>query len=262
MQQICADLHAEYEDLRSFLVGLVEAQWRLPTPADGWTIHDQISHLACFDEQAVFAYEKPDAFAVEIAELMQSEDPFSFVDAQVASTRDMTGAEMLAWWDRAHAGIISTFGPLDPKTRMIWYGPPMSVRSKVTARLMETWAHGQDIVDALGCKRPVTNRIRHVCHIGVKARAFAYATNGLKRPKTDVHVALTGPFGDSWQWGDPQCGQQISGPAIDFALVATQRRHVDDCDLEATGPDAEEWLQIVQTFAGPPGTGRKPGQFA
>ena len=48
-----------------------------------------------------------------------------------------------------------------------------------TARLMETFAHGRDVADALGAHaRAATARLRHVCHLGVRTRGFAYLING------------------------------------------------------------------------------------
>jgi len=142
-----------------------------------------------------------------------------------------------------------------------WYGPPMSAASKITARLMETWAHGQDVADALGRTRVATDRLRHVAHIGVGARPFSYAINGRELPADPVRVELIGPSGDQWTWGDPDAANVVRGSALDFCLVITQRRHRDDTDVVAEGPLADEWLAIGQAFAGPPGTGRQPGQF-
>jgi uncharacterized protein (TIGR03084 family) len=127
---------------------------------------------------------------------------------------------------------------------------------------METWAHGQDIVDGLGLTRPVTDRIEHVCHIGVRAFPNSYRANGRDVPDTPVRVELSGPSGQAWAWGEEDAGDMVRGPAFDFALVVTQRRHPADTKLDITGPVATEWMSIAQAFAGPPGEGRRPGQFA
>jgi uncharacterized protein (TIGR03084 family) len=137
----------------------------------------------------------------------------------------------------------------------------MSPTSMATARLMETWAHGQDVADALGAEHAVTDRIRHVAHIGVRARDFAYRVRGLEPPAGEFRVELTGPGGDVWTWGPDDAPQRVTGPALDFALVVTQRRHRSDLALVAEGADADHWLDIAQAFAGPPGEGRRPGQF-
>ncbi|HNQ99825.1 MAG TPA: hypothetical protein PKN52_07470, partial [Trueperaceae bacterium] len=56
--------------------------------------------------------------------------------------------------------------------------------------------------------------------------------------------------------------QSVTGPARDFCLLVTHRRHRDDLDLVATGADADRWLDIAQAFAGPPGSGRTPTRGA
>jgi uncharacterized protein (TIGR03084 family) len=138
----------------------------------------------------------------------------------------------------------------------------MGARSFITARLMETWAHGQDVVDALGAHREPTDRLRHVAHIGVGARPFSYVTNGRQPNEAPIRVELVAPSGAEWTWGPEDAADRVTGPALDFCLLVTQRRHRADVDVVADGPNADEWLDIAQSFAGPPGTGRRPGQFA
>ena len=137
--------------------------------------------------------------------------------------------------------------------KIAWYGPPMSPTSMATARIMETWAHGHDVADALGIVPPPTDRCKHVCHLGVRTRGFAYLVRGEDVPDAEIHVALTGPSGDLWTWGSPEAEQRVTGSGYDFALLATRRRHVDDVDVHAEGDDAAHWLTIVQAFAGLPG---------
>jgi uncharacterized protein (TIGR03084 family) len=256
MDAICDDLHAEYEALDAIVASLSEAQWSTPTPADGWSVRDQISHLWFFDERELLALTDADAFAADMKALMAS----GGTEASVAPGRSMSGAELLANWRRDRARLLAVARSVDPSTRVPWYGPAMAARSAITARLMETWAHGQDVVDALGASRPPTARLRHVAHIGVRARPFSYLVNGRDLPDAPVYVALEGPDGDTWEWGDP-ADDRVTGPALDFCLVVTQRRHVADTVLQVQGPAAQDWIGIAQAFAGEPGGGRLPGQF-
>ncbi|HME65054.1 MAG TPA: TIGR03084 family metal-binding protein, partial [Streptosporangiaceae bacterium] len=175
-----------------------------------------------------------------------------------ARYRDRTGAELLAWFDTARAALLGTFASLDPQTRLPWFGPAMSAASSLTARLMETWAHTQDIADALGVTREPTPRLRHVAHIGVGARAFSYAARGQAIPGTPVRVELAAPDGTAWTWGPADAEDRVSGTALDFCLLVTQRRHRDDLALTVDGPAAQQWMAIAQAFAGPPGPGRPP----
>jgi uncharacterized protein (TIGR03084 family) len=136
----------------------------------------------------------------------------------------------------------------------------MSTMSFVTARLMETWAHGQDIADALEMPRTATSRLRHIAHLGVRTRSNSYVVRGLAGPVTPVTVALTGPAGESWVWEESESpGDRIQGSALDFCLVVTQRRNVADTGLVVEGSTASQWMSIAQAFAGPPGPGRPSG---
>jgi uncharacterized protein (TIGR03084 family) len=98
-----------------------------------------------------------------------------------------------------------------------------------------------------------------VAHIGVGARAFSYGLHGRELPDAPVRVELAAPDGSTWAWGPEATADRVTGPALDFALLITQRRHRDDLALEITGPHAREWMEIGQAFAGSPGAGRRPG---
>lgn len=261
MESICADLRAEHQDLDVLVGGLDEPEWDHDTPAEGWTIRDQISHLTYFDDRAQVAATEPDSFRAwrdggGLAELMASPS------ADVALGRDMTGTDLLEAWRGGREQLLAALSKLDPKDRVPWFGPDMSVLSKATARLMETWAHGQDVADALGMQRNPTDRLKHIVHIGVRALPYAYTVRKLDVPSEPVRVEVTSPSGEVWTWGPDDATNVVRGNALDLALVVIQRRHRDDTSLAAEGAIADEWLSIAQAFAGPPGPGRRPGQFA
>jgi uncharacterized protein (TIGR03084 family) len=257
MDAICDDLEAEHADLDALVTGASLADLERPTPAAGWAVRDQIAHLWFFDQRAVMAVSDAAAFEADKAVMLAPGG-----DRAVAAGRALDGAELLAQWRSERTAMVAVLRALDPKARIPWYGPAMGARSFATARLMETWAHGQDVADALGVTRVPTDRLRHVAHIGVGARPFSYATNQRELPDGAIRVELTAPGGDTWTWGPDDATDVVSGPALDFCLVVTQRRHVDDTALVVTGPLAADWISIAQAFAGPPGDGRKPGQFA
>jgi uncharacterized protein (TIGR03084 family) len=220
-------------------------------------VQDQIGHLAYFDGTATMALTDPDAFRASIDALL---DTLGGGDPTLAESRAMTGEQQLARWRAGRDVLLAELRRTDPKARIPWYGPPMSAVSFATARLMETWAHGQDIVDALGATREPTDRLRHVAHIGVRARPFSYVTNGREMPDGEVRVELRAPSGELWTWNE-SIADRVMGDALDFCLVVTQRRHLDDTGLKVEGPLATDWMAIAQAFAGPPGEGRGPGQF-
>ncbi|MGY1604837.1 TIGR03084 family metal-binding protein [Geodermatophilus sp. SYSU D00815] len=249
MAVLTADLAAESAELYEVLSVLAEADWARDTPAAGWTVRDQVTHLAFFDDAAVEAATDPGRFA---ARELVDDDP----DRVAERHRGLTGAEAFAWLQRARRAYLEVFAALDPGTKLPWYGPPMSAASSVTARLMETWAHGQDVFDALGLTRRPTARLRHVAHLGVRTLGWSFAVRGLPVPDAPVRVELTGPDGGVWTWGPADAADRVTGPAEDFCLLVVQRRHRAGTALVATGPVADRWLDVAQAFAGPPGPGR------
>ncbi len=172
--------------------------------------------------------------------------------------RAMAGRDVLAWWRAARTSMVGAARGLDPHARVPWFGPPMGALSFVSARLMETWAHGQDVADALAVTRVPTARLRHIAHLGVRARPFSYVVRGLDVPAEPVRVDLTGPSGEHWEWDSEASSELVRGSALDFCLVVTQRRHLSDTTLTVKGASATQWLAIAQAFAGPPGNGRPP----
>ncbi len=257
MELICADLVEEHSLLDALVAELTEPQWGLETASVGWAVRDQVSHLWFFDQRALLALSDPDQFAADAKVLMAS----GSTEASVMPGRSMTGPELLEAWRSDRERLVEQARRIDASTRVPWYGPAMGARSFITARLMETWAHGQDVFDALGATREPTERLRHVAHIGVGARRFSYAIRQMEVPEADVHVALTTPSGETATWGPPTAADSVRGPMLDFCLVVTQRRHRADTALDINGPAAEEWMSIAQAFAGDPGEGRAPGQF-
>lgn len=260
LDEIVSDLEAEQAALGKVLDDISEADWATQTPAERWSVKDQVAHLAYFDEAATRAMQDPDAFKAEIQELMK--DPGNFEAVTLERGRSETVGGLLNWWRAASRGLVAAARKANPADRVPWYGPDMSPASFITARLMETWAHGLDIVDAVGADRPDTDRLRHVAFIGVRARPYSYSVRGRQAPDATIRVELTSPSGETWVLGDPEATEIVRGTATDFCRVATQRRHVVDTNLEVHGEAAKEWIGIAQAFAGPPGPGRQPGQFA
>jgi uncharacterized protein (TIGR03084 family) len=256
MAALVADLAAESADLTRMLVPLAPGDWELPTPAAGWAIRDQISHLAFFDEAATLSATDPARFRQEAAEMMSAGDDFT--EAVARDHRQLPPGELLEWLATAREEYLRTFADLEPSWRLPWYGPPMSAASSVTARLMETWAHGQDVADALGAARPATARLRNIAHLGVATMGFSFTLRGQLVPTVPIRVELAGPDGAAWSWGPADAADRVQGDALDFCLLVTQRRHRLDTGLIVTGAAAVAWLDLAQAFAGPPGPGRPP----
>src|SRR4051812_42257132 len=251
------ELHAEHEALDAVVEGIPDEAWDVPTPSPGWRVRDQIGHLAFFDQRAQMAITDSEAFIAERDAALA--DFTSFGELAERLGRDYTGLLLLSAWRTARALSLDAIGAVPDGVRIPWYGPPMSARSFATARLMETWAHGQDVVDALGASRPPTDRLRHIAHLGVSTRGWSYAVRGLEAPAAPVRVELTLPSGAAWSAGDESAPDRVTGTAEDFCLVVTQRRNVADTALEVDGALASEWMAIAQCFAGGPTTGPPHG---
>ena len=256
---LLADLRAETDQLWATVSGLDGSGWRTPTPAEGWDVATQVAHLLWTDEVAVAAAKSttdPGPWDEIIATALA--DPSGYVDTAAREIATLSPQALLARWGAARDAISTTLRDYPVGERMPWFGPPMSAASMATARFMETWAHGHDVYAGLGIETEVTDRIRHVAHIGVRTRNVAFLTNGLDAPLEEFKVRLTAPSGETWAWGPAEAPQSVRGSAYDFCQLVTQRINRVDTDLEATGPDADRWLDIAQAFAGLPGAGRPP----
>ncbi|OIJ96620.1 TIGR03084 family metal-binding protein [Streptomyces colonosanans] len=251
------DLARESEELDRLVAELGEGRWALATPAPGWTIAHQIAHLAWTDRGALLAVTDAEAFAVEAEKALASLG--TWVDEAAREGAALPPAQLLAGWREGRAALDRALRAAPSGTRFPWYGPPMSAASMATGRLMETWAHGQDVADTLGVVRTPTDRLRHVARIGVRARDFAFGVRGAIAPTEEFRVELVAPAGnDVWTYGPRDAAQRVTGPALDFCLLVTQRANRADLALRAQGPDADRWLDIAQAFAGLPGAGRPP----
>jgi uncharacterized protein (TIGR03084 family) len=249
-----ADLRAESDELDALVADLPAEQWAKATPAPGWTIAHQIAHLLWTDRVALTAVTDEAGFAAVLAEA--AKDPTGFVDAGAEELAALPPDRLLADWRQTRSRLHDELLGVADGRKLPWFGPPMSAASMATARLMETWAHGLDVADTLGVKRPATVRLRSIAHIGVRTRDFAFSINGLTPPADPFRVELRAPDGSVWEWGPADAAQRVTGPAEDFCMLVTQRRPRTDLAVAAVGADAEKWLTIAQAFAGPPGPGR------
>jgi uncharacterized protein (TIGR03084 family) len=252
LDALLRDLDAESAELEALLVG---ADWSTPTPAEGWTIGHQIAHLTWTDAAAVQAATDRAAFARTLEAAMT--DVTGLVD-RTAAAGITAPDEMLRRWRDGRARLAAALRATPPGDKIAWFGPPMSPAMTATGRLMETWAHGQDVADALGVDRTPTARLRHVGYIGVRTMGHGFLAHGRPAPSEPVRVELTAPDGSTWEFGPDDAANRLTGPALDFALLVTQRRHRDDLALTPTGRVADAWLDVAQAFAGPPGKGRAP----
>ncbi|KWX66443.1 TIGR03084 family metal-binding protein [Mycobacterium sp. NAZ190054] len=251
------DLRAESDELDALVAPLAAGQWALATPAAGWTIAHQIAHLLWTDRVALLSVTDEAAFAAVVTEAAQN--PTGFVDAGAEELAATPPAKLLSDWRATRTALHDALLTVPAGRKLPWFGLPMGAASMATARLMETWAHGLDVADALGVTRAPTARLRSIAHIGVRTRDFAFTVHGLTPPREPFHVKLSAPPGTGepeWTWGPEDAAQQVTGSAEHFCMLVTQRRPRSALDVVAVGADAQKWLTIAQAFAGPPGAGR------
>jgi uncharacterized protein (TIGR03084 family) len=254
LTQVLDDLAAEGDRLDALVAGLDDDGWHTPTPAPGWDVATQVAHLAWTDDVAFKA--ATDKAAWDAVVLGAIADPEGYVDAQAHAVAQ--DPDLLGRWRRTRADLRATLTAYPRGEKMPWFGPPMSATSMATARLMETWAHSLDVHEGLGAPVEDTDRIRHIAHLGVRTRNFAFGVHGLDVPAEEFRIDLVSPSDDVWTWGPDDAAQTLTGSAGDFCRLVTQRLHRSDTDLVATGADVDRWLDIAQAFAGQPGEGRAP----
>ncbi|HMA07524.1 MAG TPA: TIGR03084 family metal-binding protein [Ramlibacter sp.] len=258
--ETATDLLAEYRDLDALCATLTPQQWALRSEFYGWTPWDEIAHLCYFDETSLQSVGEPERFVREAALLGERTARGEEISAIARSSfGHLDGPALLALWRSRYQALVQALAPLDPKARLAWYGPPMSARSFATARLMETWAHGQDIWDVMRRRRPATPRLKHIAHLGVTTFAWTFVNRGLPVPQVSPYLALQAPDGGLWTWGDPASPHRVEGSAEDFCLLVTQRRNLHDTQLRYTEGPVAQWLAIAQCFAGEPADGPAPG---
>ncbi len=262
VQEVLHDLIAEQDALDDVLADIDDAAWARPTPSPGWTIADQIAHLTYFDATAALAIRDPEGFRTHRSELVAAMADPAGTDAVIMDPlRVLTPDGLRSEWRANRAALAHAGATLADDARVEWYGPSMGARSFLTARLMEAWAHGQDIVDTLGVRRQPTDRLRHIAQLGVITRGWSYINRGLQPPEGQVSVILTAPSGTSWEWTHDDAIGTITGQAVDFCLVVTQRRHIDDTGLVVDGDAARDWMINAQAFAGGATDGPAAGSF-
>lgn len=252
-----ADFFEECQVLDHALERLGASDWRTVTQFKGWTIDDVLVHLHFWNQMADLSQRDPDAFDARVQRVMPRIQAEGFRATENAAISQRGHELRLAWRD-LYTRMAYDWALLDPKARVKWVGPDMSVRSSMTARQMETWAHGQEVFDILGLTRPETDRIRNIVVLGVNTFGWTFTVHGRPVPPVPPHLRLTAPSGELWEFGAPGA-DLIEGLAVDFARVVTQTRNVADTGLSVRGAVAREWMAIAQCFAGAPETPPPPG---
>lgn len=258
MQQ-ATDFLAESDALHAVLADVTSDKWETVTQFKGWTLNDVLIHLHYWNQMADLSLQDPDAFTARIGALFAKAKSEGLRPAENEAI-SLRGNELRDAWRELYKDIGTRWADFDPKHRVKWAGPDMSVRSSITARQMETWAHGQEVFDILGRERVEQDRVKNIVVLGVNTFGWAYQVNGKPIPETMPRLELTAPSGALWEFGEPG-DNRITGSAVEFAQVSAQTRNIADTSLNVEGPVAREWMSIAQCFAGgcekPPAPGSR-----
>ncbi len=253
------DFLEECRALAALIDPLGDADYRQPTLFKQWTIDDILGHLHLWNVAADQALHEPEAFAAFFADVkiaMASGDFKGFERERLAG---LAGTALRDTWRTFCEQMAGRFADADPTARVRWAGPDMSVRASITARLMETWAHGQAVYDVLGVDRVNGERIRNIAHLGVQTFGWTFANRRLDVPPDVPYVRLTSPAGKIWEWNEARDDERVKGDAVAFCQVVTQVRNIADTELAVTGETARRWMSMAQCFAGPPNDPPPPG---
>lgn len=253
------DFRDESEALYRLLESRRDQEFDRPTQFKGWTINDVIGHLHVWNYAADLALQDPQGFQAFLARVMAAAGAGGIRGFERDWREGLAGRRLLEAWRAFYLPMCERFAAADPRARVQWAGPDMSVRSSITARLMETWAHGQEVYDELGVVRRDTDRIENIAVLGVRTFGWTFRNRGLEVPDPAPYVRLTGPSGDVWEFNEPDETNRVAGDATEFCQVVTQTRNVADTDLEVRGETAVRWMAMAQCFAGPPEDPPAPG---
>ncbi len=247
------DFRDECDALQQLLAPVSDDRWQQPTQFKGWTFDDVIGHLHIFDYAAKLALEGPDSVRGFFAQIAAGRaNGKSLVDYTRDWLGGVRGISLLKKWHSFSGELASAFADQDAGRRVTWGGPDMSARSLVSARQMETWAHGQAIFDSLGVTRRESDRLKNIAIMGINTFGWTFANRKLPVPSVKPYVRLVSPSGALWEWGSSEQSERIAGTAVDFCRVVTQTRNIADTQLEVIGPAARQWMSFAQCFAGPP----------
>lgn len=250
----------ESNEIDRMVAGLDADGWDTPTPAPGWTVAHQVAHLAFVFTLAGTAASDPETFKALTEGA--AKDFNGAVNSALSLYLPSAHEKLFARWRTERTAAIKALESVPAGEVVPWLVRPLPPTVLACAGLMEAFAHGQDIADALGIRREPTDRLRHIVGFAALTWDFGYQARGLTPPDTAFRFEITGPSGEEWAHGPEDAAQRISGPALDFCLLVSRRRHRADLSVTATGADAEQWLDIAQAYRGPAGPGRRPGQFA
>ena len=263
MLQQAIDFREESEAVFALLDRLDDHDWGRKTQFKAWTLNDILAHLHMGNYAADLSLQDTTQNTTAFLDLVKEFAAGSKQHGRLAFTQvwldGLRDRALLQHWRDFYLEMADRFATADPKKRVQWFGPDMSVRSSITARLMETWAHSQAIYDLLGQTRTDTDRIKNVVVMGVNTFGWTFANRKLAVPTDVPYLRLSAPSRELWEWNQPDQENRIEGSAVEFCQVVTQVRNIADTSLRVSGATATSWMAMAQCFAGPPEEPPAPG---
>ena len=245
------DFRDECNAVYSILENLKEQDYEMPTQFKGWTFNNVIGHLHVWNYAADISLKDGDEWKNFANSAMQALGSGSSMNEfEQTITKGIKGPELLSMWKEYYTDMTERFAVADPKKRVKWMGPDMSVRSSISARHMETWAHAQELYDSLGLDRINEDRIKNIVIIGNNTFKWCFTVHKKTLPSTKPYLKLISPSGSIWEYNEPSEEHKIEGLAEEFCQVVTQVRNIKDVNLKLTGSIADEWMSVAQCFAG------------
>jgi uncharacterized protein (TIGR03084 family) len=251
VEDVLTALAEQHDELMGLLSGLDESGWQTPSFCEGWDIADVVLHLAQTDEMAIGSVQG--RFFEVLRSLADGLPPTTDVDAgvelMVARDRGGSGAAVLDRWQTNAAELRRVLATADPRARVTWVAGELTARTLATTRLSETWIHTGDVAFGLGVELKPTNRLFHIARLAWRTLpyAFARADRTLSGP---VAFELVGPGGEQWMLvPDDAPVTVIRGDALDLCRVAGRRAGAAETGLRGEGPDVDDVLELVRTYA-------------
>ena len=254
------DFRDECNAVYSILENLKEQDYEMPTQFKGWTFNNVIGHLHVWNYAADISLKDGDEWKNFANSALQAlGNGSSMNEFEQTITKGIQGPELLSMWKEYYTDMTERFAVADPKKRVKWMGPDMSVRSSISARHMETWAHAQELYDSLGLDRINEDRIKNIVIIGNNTFKWCFTVHKKSLPSIRPYLKLISPSGEIWEYNEFSEEHKIEGLAEEFCQVVTQVRNIKDVNLKLTGSIAEEWMSVAQCFAGGAELPPKPG---
>ncbi len=252
MLQQAIDFFEESEALYQLLEPVAEEDFQQKTQFKDWTLNNVIGHLHLWNWAANLSLNDEAGFLKFQDKLIKEIAAKGMRGFEDDWLNGLKGKELLQEWRQFFSDMYKRFEVADPKKRVKWPGPDMSVRSSISARLMETWAHGQEVYDHLGVVRVNKDHIKNIAVLGINTFGWTFINRGIEVPENKPYVKLTAPSGEIWEWNEVSTTSMVEGIAEEFCQVVTQVRNIGDTNLNVVGDTADHWMSVAQCFAGSP----------